>query len=487
MILERIEPPLASHSLLKGAVLDIVTFGTPVRYGWDPSGIGKLLHIVNHRNLRTDGKAWLSKMELPQITMEMPIAWGGDYVQELAVAGTDAVPASESARAANKAVWELVEPYDGFERWVECARRAVRCPSEGSCLLSTIRIVPVRRMRAITTTVTPPIPAWMRCYSTTPRSSDVCTPSIIHEDFSCNCRHDDQCLPLSSSLCDPRAVSEDAFADHLRLDSHATPGRLNPSRSILVIVGRISHRPVGLTPPSFALLLRRRLVHECSHRNGSHRRLSDPAVCRRIRALPQTNRDLLGPGRQLHHHGNRTGRVASAVFGGRLHRTLGDLSHRPLGHRRFPHGRSGGCNLASNIQFMESATKSTPDMLQCLFLTSASGAPSRSYFSSAASRIGMHCSMWAPASPSRLKGMLAVMLMLFLWAFGRFRPMSDRSSIPLTHLGWLAAGLLIPLSWFVIRRFCKAARRFLHCLKIRSAIDLKALLRSSSRIWLCTC
>ena len=135
MILERIEPLLASHSLLKGAALDIVTFGTPVRYGWDPSGIGKLLHVVNHRNLRTDGKTWLSKMELPQVTMEMPIAWGGDYVQELAVAGTDAMPSSELARAANKAVWELVEPYDGFERWVECARRAVRCPSEGSCLL----------------------------------------------------------------------------------------------------------------------------------------------------------------------------------------------------------------------------------------------------------------------------------------------------------------------------------------------------------------
>jgi hypothetical protein len=122
-------------SLLNGAALDVVTFGTPVRYGWDPSGLGKLLHIVNHRNLRTDGKTWLSKMDLPQITMEMPIAWGGDYVQELAVAGSDAMPTTEAAKAANKAVWELMEPYDGFERWLECARRAVRFPSEGRCLL----------------------------------------------------------------------------------------------------------------------------------------------------------------------------------------------------------------------------------------------------------------------------------------------------------------------------------------------------------------
>jgi hypothetical protein len=134
-MIPRIRSHLESGSMLNGAVADVVTFGTPVRYGWDPSGLGGLLHVVNHRNLRTDGKGWLSKMELPQITMEMPIAWGGDYVQELAVAGSDALPSTELAAAANKAIWELVEPYDGFERWLECARRAVRFPSEGRCLL----------------------------------------------------------------------------------------------------------------------------------------------------------------------------------------------------------------------------------------------------------------------------------------------------------------------------------------------------------------
>ncbi len=130
-----VESLLATGSPLNEVALDIVTYGTPVRYGWDPSGIGKLLHVLNHRNLRTDGKGWLAKMELPQITMEMPIAWGGDYVQELAVAGSDAVPLTEPAKGANKRVWEMVEPYDGFERWLECARRAVRFPSEGNCLL----------------------------------------------------------------------------------------------------------------------------------------------------------------------------------------------------------------------------------------------------------------------------------------------------------------------------------------------------------------
>jgi len=130
-----LESLVPSGGLLNGATLDVVTYGTPVRYGWDLSGLGRLLHVVNHRPMRTDGKRWLAKMELPQITMEMPIAWGGDYVQQLALAGSDAVPASEATKAANKALWELLEPWDGFERWLECARKSVRCQNDGQCLL----------------------------------------------------------------------------------------------------------------------------------------------------------------------------------------------------------------------------------------------------------------------------------------------------------------------------------------------------------------
>ncbi len=130
-----LESLVPSGGLLSGATLDVVTYGTPVRYGWDLSGLGKLLHVINHRPMRTDGKRWLAKTELPQITMEMPIAWGGDYVQQLAVGGSDAVTTSEQAKAANKALWELLEPWDGFERWLECARKSVRCQNDGPCLL----------------------------------------------------------------------------------------------------------------------------------------------------------------------------------------------------------------------------------------------------------------------------------------------------------------------------------------------------------------
>ena len=133
--IEHIAQKIEAGEVLPGVALDVVTFGTPVRYGWDPSALGHLLHIVNHRPMRLDGKRWLAKMELPQITMEMPIAWGGDYVQQLAVGGTDAVPSTPDAKGANKALWELLEPYEGFERWLECARKAVRCQNDGRCLL----------------------------------------------------------------------------------------------------------------------------------------------------------------------------------------------------------------------------------------------------------------------------------------------------------------------------------------------------------------
>jgi hypothetical protein len=130
-----LEATIEAGSILHGAALDVVTFGTPVRYGWETSTIGKLLHVVNHRPLRSDGKRWLAKMELPQITVELPYAMGGDYIQQLAVAGSDAVPGSAEAKGVNKSLWELLEPYEGFEKWLECGRKGVRCANDGLCLL----------------------------------------------------------------------------------------------------------------------------------------------------------------------------------------------------------------------------------------------------------------------------------------------------------------------------------------------------------------
>ena len=133
--LQELDRFLATNQHLTFPALDVVTLGTAVRYGWDTGGIGKLLHIINHRPLRNDGKKWLAKMDLPQITMEMPMVMGGDYVQQLAVGSTDAVPSIPAEEEINQILRENLEPYDGFERWLECARRVTRCPNDGQCLL----------------------------------------------------------------------------------------------------------------------------------------------------------------------------------------------------------------------------------------------------------------------------------------------------------------------------------------------------------------
>ena len=138
--LDRVYRLLTTPSFLNEAALDIVTLGTSVRYGWDTSRVGQLLHMVNHRPIRGDAKRWLAKMELPQIAWEIPMLAGGDYIQQLAVAGTDAVPASEEEQFVNKELAGLLEPYDGFERWLECARRGTRCANDGQCLLVDFKV-----------------------------------------------------------------------------------------------------------------------------------------------------------------------------------------------------------------------------------------------------------------------------------------------------------------------------------------------------------
>ena len=140
--LESLYQALTEQRFLGGASVDMVTLGTPIRYGWDTDGFGRLLHVVNHRMIRTDGKRWLSKMELPQTAWEMPYQTGGDYVQQLAVAGTDAIPDSPEMEQANVELREVLEPYDGFERWLECARRTTRCPKDGHSILVEYGVQP---------------------------------------------------------------------------------------------------------------------------------------------------------------------------------------------------------------------------------------------------------------------------------------------------------------------------------------------------------
>ncbi len=79
------EHPKASEQV----VLDIATFGTPVRYGWDTQGYRRLIHFIHHRP--ADGVADY-RVPFPFSPHDAREARHGDYVQQLGIAGTNLRP-----------------------------------------------------------------------------------------------------------------------------------------------------------------------------------------------------------------------------------------------------------------------------------------------------------------------------------------------------------------------------------------------------------
>ncbi|MFK8114464.1 MAG: hypothetical protein AB8B91_19835 [Rubripirellula sp.] len=78
---QRIKQPLAK--------LDVVTMGTPLRYGWNVNAVEHLMHFVHHRPQCEDDP---TRAEFPDTVNELVMAAGGDYVQHLGIAGTDFLP-----------------------------------------------------------------------------------------------------------------------------------------------------------------------------------------------------------------------------------------------------------------------------------------------------------------------------------------------------------------------------------------------------------
>ncbi len=69
--------------------LDIATFGTPVRYGWDADGYEQLLHFIHHRQA-PESAEYLAPFPLK--VGRMLKAADGDYIQQIGISGTNIVP-----------------------------------------------------------------------------------------------------------------------------------------------------------------------------------------------------------------------------------------------------------------------------------------------------------------------------------------------------------------------------------------------------------
>jgi hypothetical protein len=117
-----------------GRLVDIATFGTPIRYGWHPAGCARLLHFVNHKSV-PGLPAW--RAPFPPPLERIQTAADGDYVQQLGIAGTNLAPSLFAWRAwwADRRLAKLFEC--DLERTSLLARLQLgsRVPETGTTLL----------------------------------------------------------------------------------------------------------------------------------------------------------------------------------------------------------------------------------------------------------------------------------------------------------------------------------------------------------------
>lgn len=115
--------------------LDVVTFGTPLRYGWDLRGCERLLHFVHHRPL---DPADPNRALPPRSLDDVQRAVGGDYVQQLGIAGTNLPPSPLMWRSwtADRRLNALLQPAELTVRNVwERMLAGRRVPDAGQTLL----------------------------------------------------------------------------------------------------------------------------------------------------------------------------------------------------------------------------------------------------------------------------------------------------------------------------------------------------------------
>lgn len=124
----------AHRDLLPGVHLDLVTLGTPVRYGWDTAVGENLLHIVFHRPI--DGLPPY-RAPFPPTASDLWHAAHGDFVQQGGIAGTNLSPPVWSWRTcdADVRLGQLLQKNIALADLVERLRCGMRAHADGENLL----------------------------------------------------------------------------------------------------------------------------------------------------------------------------------------------------------------------------------------------------------------------------------------------------------------------------------------------------------------
>ena len=116
------------------AKLDVVTFGTPIRYGWESSGYGNLAHFVNHRSM--PGLA-AYQAPFPPSPDDVMHGTAGDCIQALGIAGTNIAPNVLRWRSlwADLRLGRFLQPGRCHRELLRRLRLGRRVPEEGETLL----------------------------------------------------------------------------------------------------------------------------------------------------------------------------------------------------------------------------------------------------------------------------------------------------------------------------------------------------------------
>jgi hypothetical protein len=119
---------------LAGVSLDLVTFGTPVLYGWNRGGYKRLLHFVYHRPM---AGLPAHRAPFPPTPERVSCAADGDYVQQLGIAGTDVPPSlfAWRARLADRRLARVLEAGLSGAPTLERFRAGTRVAESGTTLL----------------------------------------------------------------------------------------------------------------------------------------------------------------------------------------------------------------------------------------------------------------------------------------------------------------------------------------------------------------
>lgn len=131
---DRVEQLLADpQHPVRRLKLDVITYGTPIRYGWDAGGYHNLLHVIHHR---PHPKHHVHRLPYPPWPHHVLAAEHGDYIQQVGIAGTNLPPLPIALRTflADWRLGSLLERNLGG--WLRSRlKHGVRVHDEGTTLL----------------------------------------------------------------------------------------------------------------------------------------------------------------------------------------------------------------------------------------------------------------------------------------------------------------------------------------------------------------